>query len=85
MLVLKGEGADLLDFGRGNIPGEYPANTAPLMVYFEHDSRRLFCVHGKKALQNGDNKIHGGVIVVQHDDLIGTWRLHALEQAFLDN
>jgi cell division protein FtsL len=38
-------------------------------VHFEHDARRLFAAHAKKALQNDDHEIHGREIVIQQQTL----------------
>ena len=73
--MLAGVRTHLFNFGRGDIAGEYPANTAAFVMNFEHDSRRLFSIHAKKTLQDRDYKIHGRVIVVQQQHLVHLWRL----------
>lgn len=65
MLMLLGECADLLHLGGGNIARENSAQASAFVMHFEHGLCSSFCIHGKKTLQDQDDEIHGGVIVVQ--------------------
>ena len=78
MLVLSSIVAYLFNLGRGYIAGEYPADATTLIVNFEHDPRCLFSIQRKKTLQNVDDEIHGGEIVVQQHDLVHFWGTHSL-------
>jgi len=70
MLVLACECNDLFNLGRSDVAGEYPADAPTLVMNFEHDLRCLFSIQRKKPLENGDNELHGCVIVIQQHYLI---------------
>lgn len=73
--MLAGECKYLFYFGRGDVARKYSTDPSPVVVNFEHDSRCLFSVQRKKALQNGDDEIHWRVIVVQQHHLVHLRRL----------
>ena len=50
VLVLARVGKHLFYFGCSDVAGENPAGATSFVVNFEHDSRRLFSIHGKKTL-----------------------------------
>ena len=64
---------NLLHLAGGNIARVDPADTATLSVYFKHDTHGAFMIHPENILQNVNDEIHGGEIVIQQEHLIERW------------
>ena len=75
----------LRDLGFGDIFGIHAAYGRSLIVYLEHDLRCSFLTHQKKRLQNLDDRLHSGEIIVQQYHLVelGRLGLAALQQVYV--
>ena len=72
--MLTSKRGDLLNLGRGDVPGKDAAYPHALSVDLEHDSRGTFAIHAEIFLQDDDDEIHRRVIVIQQQDLVHRWR-----------
>ena len=70
MLVFPCKGRNLFNLGGGDVARINTANASSFHVNFEHDLRRSFAVDRKKLLQDEDDKIHGGEIVVEQQNRV---------------
>ena len=70
MLVLSRKVNNLSDFGFGNFVGVHPADADPFAMDMEHDLRRFLMVFGEEAFENVNDEFHGGIIVVQQQNLV---------------
>jgi len=61
---------DLVHFGGGNVFGEDAANAFSIQMDFQHDLCGCLAVFAEKLLQNHHHKLHGGVVIIEHDHLI---------------
>src|SRR5690606_27890215 len=61
--------------GFGYVSGVDPTNRSALSMDPEHDLCSLFPIQHEKGFQNLHYKIHGCVVVIEHDDLIARGRL----------
>ena len=68
----------LVHFGCGHILAVNPTNAFAVEVDFQHDLGCRFPVFAEKLLQHQHDELHGGVVVIEHDDLIHQGRLGAL-------
>jgi hypothetical protein len=60
---------DLHDLGFGNLKWVDPRQANPRVVDLEHDLHRLVFGFAKDPRQDINHKIHGGVVVVQQQNL----------------
>lgn len=69
----------------GDVSGIHATYGGTLIMYLEHDLRRAFLAHRKKSLQNLNNKLHGGEIIVYQNHLVelGWLGFAALQQAYV--
>ena len=74
--MLKGVVTHLVDLRRGYVLGKKATHTSPFAMHFEHNLGGFLPAHAKKFLQNGDDKLHGGEIVVQQHHLEHRRRLN---------
>jgi len=70
MLVLAGVCGHLGDFRLGDFEGVHPAHALTSGVDLKHNARRGGSIHAEDALENVDDELHRGVIVVQQNDLV---------------
>jgi hypothetical protein len=82
MLMLTSKRGDLLNLGRGDVPGKDAAYPHALSVDLEHDSRGTFAIHAEIFLQDDDDEIHRRVVVVQQHDLVEGGRTRARPLGF---
>ena len=61
-----------------------PAHSFSLSMDLEHNPSCLGAVHRKETLQDIDNEFHGGVVVIDEDDLV-EWRALEFWRRFLDD
>ncbi len=64
---------NLFDFAGGDVASVDAANTPTFGVYFKHDTHGAFMIHPENILQNVNDEIHGGEIVIQQEYLIERW------------
>src|SRR5262245_51770092 len=69
VLVLPRVCRDLLNFGGCHVPGIDPTDANAFPVHLEHDLGGPLPGHAKEFLQYHDDKLHGGVVVVEQHDL----------------
>src|SRR5687768_11295662 len=69
VLVLSRVCRDLLNFGGRDIPRIDPTDANAFPMDLEHDLGGPFPGHGEEFLQNHNDKLHRGVVVVQQHDL----------------
>ncbi len=67
--MLAGKIVHLLDFRLRHVAGKNPAHPDAARMYMEHDLGGLFLIHAEKILQNQHDKLHGGEIIIQEQDL----------------
>ena len=60
---------DLLHFGGRDVAGINPTDANAFPVHLEHHLGGPLAGHGEEFLQNDDDKLHGGVVVVEQHDL----------------
>src|SRR5258708_28187335 len=70
MLVLARVVDSLGDLGLGHLVGIDTANPHALLMDVKHDLGRLFAVLLEDVLQDVDDELHGGVVVVEHQHLV---------------
>ena len=61
-----------------------PAHSFSLGMNLQHNPSCLGAVHRKETLQDIDNEFHGGVVVIDEDDLV-EWRALEFWRRFLDD
>src|SRR5436853_270880 len=71
MLILAGEVDHLADLGFRDLIAEDAAYADTLLMNVKHHPRRIFNAHAKEALEAEHDKLHGSIIVVEHQDLVG--------------
>src|SRR3954469_13740826 len=69
MLVLLGVRPYLLHFGCSDILWIDAADPHALTVHLQHDLGRPFAAQEEEFLQNENDEIHGGIVVVQEQHL----------------
>src|SRR5579859_3970655 len=74
----------LSHFGLGNLVGEYAAHPLTLGMDLQHNAGCLGAIHGEEALQDVDDELHGGIVVVDQHNLIERRALE-LGRRFLDD
>src|SRR5579883_861574 len=60
----------LSDFRLRNLISKDPAYPFALGVDLEHDAGCFRAIHRKEALQDVDDELHGGIVVIDQNDLI---------------
>ncbi len=71
--MFPGQINNLFDFAGRDVAGVDAANTATFGMHFKHDTHGAFMIHPENVLQNVDDEIHGGEIVIQQEHLIERW------------
>ena len=66
MLVLLGKVHGLVHFGLGDLVGVYATHSNSFLMNMEHNLGRFVMGLVKEVLQNMDHKLHGRVVVIQH-------------------
>ena len=84
VLMLARERQHLFHFRLGEVPGIDAADTHAVTMHLQHHLGRLFTGHREDRLQNGDDEIHGGVIVIEQQHLEHRGRLYATFLRFED-
>ena len=73
MLVLAGEIHDLADFGFGDFVCKHAALADPMIVNMQHDTCGIILALLEKPLQDMNDELHGGVVVVEEQNTIEAW------------
>lgn len=68
--MFSGQIGNLFYLARCDIASIDPANAASIGMYFKHDTHGALMVHSEDALQHMDDKVHGGKIVIEQQDLV---------------
>lgn len=69
MLVLSRKIINLANFGFSDIPGVNATNPNPPCVDVKHHLSRLVFIHSEKSLQDVDDELHRGKVIIQQEDL----------------
>ncbi len=59
----------LLDLGRSDIPRKDAAHTHALSMNLEHDACGCLCIEMEKTLQDVDDELHRGEVIVHQKHL----------------
>src|SRR4051812_38601776 len=70
VLVLPGEVHDLSHFGLGHLVREDPALADAMIVYVQHNARRIILAFSEEAHDNMHDEFHRRVIVIQEQDAV---------------
>lgn len=65
-----GKVQNLRDLRFGHFVGINPAQPHALLVNVKHDPRRLLCGPVEEPLQNENDELHRGVVIIQQKDTI---------------
>jgi len=75
MLVPAGEVGHLRDLGFSNLVSKNSANTYPMLMHVQHDTRGVLARLVEMALKNVNNELHWRIVVVQQQDTVERWPL----------
>ena len=81
MLVLLGKIHGLVHFGLGDLVGVYATHSHSFLMNMEHNLGRFVVGLVEEVFQNMNNKLHGRVVVIQHQNPIHR-RLFCFAAAF---
>src|SRR3982074_981471 len=73
MLMLSRVRDHLSHLGLRNLISKHPRDSFTFGMHLEHNASCFGSVHGKEALQDIDDELHGSVVVIDQHNLI-EWR-----------